>query len=209
MKKAFVSWSGGKDSMLALHYVLEGGWYEVPFLFAMIDKDTQSVPIHQVHKRFITRQGLSLGIHTRKLYYKYPIDNQLYERLVTSEYKLMKIRGIDTCVFGDIHLDDVREFKEHICHKAGIRAVFPLWGRKSADLVAEFIDLGYKAQICSIQHEKIDSTSVGKELTKDWFNALHPSVDRAGENGEYHTFVWDGPLFKYPVEKPFDDVKVN
>lgn len=203
MKKAFVSWSGGKDSMLALHYVLTGGWYQIPFLFVMIDKATQSVPIHQVHKRFITRQGLSLGIHTRKLYYNYPIDNDMYERLVVAEYKLMKVRGMEVCIFGDIHLDDVRAFKEKICHKAGIRAVFPLWGRSSSDLLAEFFSLGYKAQICSVYHPDIDATSVGKDLTEEWIRALPPKIDRAGENGEYHTFVWDGPLFRTPVETPF------
>lgn len=201
MKKAFVSWSGGKDSMLVLHYALTAQWYDVKFLFVTIDRTTQAVPVHQVPKALITRQGLSLGIHTRKLYLNWPVSNELYEQLVLAEYRLMKTRGISVCVFGDIHLDDVREYKEMICRKAGIEAVFPLWGRNPADLVNEFLALGYKAQICAVGHPDLPVSLVGSELSNELIALLPAHIDPAGENGEYHTYVWNGPLFKRPVER--------
>lgn len=201
MKRAFISWSGGKESTLALHYVRAAKWYDVKFLFVTIDRATQSVPVHAVPKRLITRQGLSLGIHTRKLYIDWPADNRTYEHMTLAEYRLMKTRGIEVCVFGDIHLADVRAFKEEICRKAGIEAVFPLWGKKSEDVVNDFLSLGYRAQICAVGHPDIPISEVGKDLNADWIKTLPHHIDPAGENGEYHTYVWDGPLFRYPVER--------
>ena len=199
MKKAFVNWSGGKDSVLALHYVCAANWYDVKFLFTTINRKTQMVPIHNVPKGWVTRQGMSLGIHARKLYLDWPVDNETYQRMVLAEYKLMKTRGIDVCVFGDIHLSDVREFKENICRKAEIEPIFPLWGRSAKDLVNEFLELGYKAQICATGHPDIPDSVIGTELTKEWLSALPSHIDAAGENGEYHTFVWNGPLFNQPL----------
>lgn len=202
MKKAFVHWSGGKDSALALHYIFTAKWYDVKFLFTTIDRNTQMVPIHNIPKGWITRQGMSLGIHTRKLYLNWPVDNETYQRIVLEEYKLMKSRGIDVCVFGDIHLRDIREFKEDLCRKACIEPVFPLWGRSGKDLVNEFLEKGYRARICATGHPDIPQSAIGAELTKEWVMALPAHIDPAGENGEYHTFVWNGPLFNHPVTPP-------
>lgn len=204
MRQAFVNWSGGKDSMLALHYASMAKWYEVKFLFTIIDRNTQMVPVHNVPKGWITRQGMSLGIHTRKLYLDWPVHDDTYQRMVLAEYKLMKSRGINVCIFGDIHLEDVREFKERICQQAGLEPVFPLWGRNSKDLVSEFLDLEYKALICATGHPDIPQSDIGRELTREWVSNLPLHIDPAGENGEYHTFVWEGPLFNQSVGQIFD-----
>ncbi|MEW6773436.1 MAG: diphthine--ammonia ligase [Bacteroidota bacterium] len=198
--KAFVSWSGGKDSTLALHYVLKNNLYQVEFLFVTINKNTQRVSMHGVRKELITRQGLSIGIHTRKLYLPESSYNEVYEKMMESEMKLMQQRNIHTAIFGDIFLEDLKTYRENQLQKIGMKAEFPLWKKDTRTLYKEFVELGYKAIIVSVNLKKLSKDFLGKELTMDLLNEFPADVDVCGENGEYHTFVYDGDIFHQPVK---------
>lgn len=200
LPKAFISWSGGKDSTLALHYVLNEQRFKVEFLFVSIHKESQRVSMHGVRKELITRQGLSIGIHTRKMYLSESSDTTWYEKMMESEMKLMQQRAINTAIFGDIYLEDLKKYRETQLAKIKMNSYFPLWGKKTLDLYKEFVTLGYKAKIVSVNLRKLDKNFLGKDLTIELLDQLPEDVDVCGENGEFHTFVYDGPIFRTPVK---------
>ncbi|GIV26855.1 MAG: hypothetical protein KatS3mg027_0669 [Bacteroidia bacterium] len=199
-KKCIVSFSGGKDSTLALHYALRELNYTVEFLFVTINKTYQRVNMHGIPKELITRQGLSIGIHTRKLYLPDNVSMDMYSKMMDAEMKLMKQRGIETVIFGDIFLEDLRKYREDQLNTVGLKAEFPLWQKNTKDLFKEFVELGYKAKIVSVNLQKLSKEFLGKDLSLKLLNEFPESVDVCGENGEYHTFVYDGPIFNYPVK---------
>jgi uncharacterized protein (TIGR00290 family) len=200
MKKAFINWSGGKDCTMALHKILSENKFKPEFLFTTISKEHQRVSMHGVRKELITRQALSLGIHSRKMYLPESNNHGLYEKLMKHEMLLMKERGIGVSVFGDIFLEDLRKYREENLKASGMEAVFPLWKSNTGELVKEFIDLGYKAVIVSIDKRKLDESYLGKELNHELINEFPDNVDPCGENGEFHTFVHTGPIFNAPVK---------
>jgi len=195
MEKAFVNWSGGKDCTMALHKILEGKKFKVEFLFTTISKEFQRVSMHGVKKELITRQALALGIHSRKLYLPEKPDMKVYEEFMEHEMNLMKERGINYSVFGDIFLEDLKKYREEKLEKQGIKALFPVWGYDTTELLKEFVDLGYKAIIVSIDKQKLGDEFLGRVLDKELLNDLPAGVDPCGENGEFHTFVYSGPVF--------------
>lgn len=196
---SFVSWSGGKDSTLALHYTLKENQYKPQFLFVTINKETQRVSMHGVRKELITRQGLSIGIHTRKLYLSESGSAELYEKMMESEMKLMQQRNINTAIFGDIFLEDLKNYREQQLNKIKMNAVFPLWKKNTLDLYKELVQLGYKAKIVSVNLKYLGKEFLGKDLSLELMNEFPKNVDVCGENGEYHTFVYDGKIFKSPI----------
>ncbi len=198
--KAIISWSGGKDSALALHYAIKEGRYKVEFLFVTVNKTNQRVSMHGVRKELITRQGLSIGIHTRKLYLPENVSMEMYNQMMRAEMELMKQRGINTVIFGDIFLEDLKKYREEQLRKIHMQSYFPLWHKKTLDLYKEFVVLGYKAKIVSVNLKKLSKDFLGKDLTLELLNDFPDDVDICGENGEYHSFVYDGGIFQYPVK---------
>lgn len=206
LPKAFVSWSGGKDSTLALHDVLKNNLYKVEFLFVTINKETQRVSMHGVRKELITRQGLSIGIHTRKMYLPESTSMEWYEKMMETEMLLMKQRGIHTAVFGDIFLEDLKTYREKQLSKINMQAAFPLWKQSTLELYKRFVSLGYKAKIVSVNLKKLSKDFLGKDLSLELLNEFPEDVDVCGENGEFHTFVYDGEIFKTPLKFKHGDV---
>jgi uncharacterized protein (TIGR00290 family) len=214
MIPAFINWSGGKDCCLALHKILEEKKFHPEFLFTTVSKNEQRVSMHGVRKELITRQGFSLGIKSRKLYI--PADNTLdtYNKFMHHELKLMQERGIHQAVYGDIFLEDLKKYREEKLKEVDLTGIFPLWKQDSRQLIEEFISLGYKAMIICINAKKLDQKFLGRTIDPDLINELPSEVDVCGENGEYHTFVYDGPIFKEPIpiiqgEKVFKEFKSN
>lgn len=197
--KAFINWSGGKDCTLALHHVLAQQQYEVQYLFTTISRAFQRVSMHGVRKELITRQARAIGIPSRKLYLPENLDMPAYDAYMQHEMQLMRQRGISTAICGDIFLEDLRAYREEKLEAAGIQAYFPLWKRPTKDLMEEFTGLGYKAVVVCVNHQHLDDSFLGRELSIGFLNDLPSGVDPCGENGEFHTFVYDGPIFQQPV----------
>lgn len=197
---AFINWSGGKDCTLALHHVLEQKQLRVQYLFTTISREHQRVSMHGVRKELITRQAQALGIGSRKLYLPENPDMPVYDEHMRHEMLLMKERGITEAICGDIFLEDLRRYREEKLGAVGIKAHFPLWKRDTTELLLEFIGLGYKAMVVCVNKQYLDRSFLGRELNEQFINDLPANVDVCGEHGEFHTFVYDGPIFRQPVQ---------
>jgi uncharacterized protein (TIGR00290 family) len=200
MEKAFINWSGGKDCTLALYHVLKEKKYNVEFLFTTVSQEFERVSMHGVRKELITRQRFSLTIPSRKLYLPSSTSHEMYNERMKHEMSLMKQRGITNAIFGDIFLEDLRVFREKQMESVGMKCIFPLWKRESKELAKEFIDLGFKAIVVCVSGDKLDKSFAGRLFDESFIADLPPDVDVCGENGEFHTFVFDGPIFINPVK---------
>jgi uncharacterized protein (TIGR00290 family) len=199
MQNVFLNWSGGKDCSLALHRLRKQG-VKVEFLFTTLSKETNRVSMHGVPKELITRQAMSLGIHSRKMYLPASESAELYNKLMQHEMQLMQARGLNTAVFGDIFLEDLKTYREEQLKAVGMNALFPLWKEKPKQLITEFIDSGFKAIVVCVNAGKLDPSFIGREINREFIRDLPAGVDVCGENGEFHTFVYDGPVFSTPVQ---------
>lgn len=194
--KIQISWSGGKDSALALHKILENDQFEVIGLHTVIDENEKRVGIHNIKQELIEKQAEQLNLPLTKLYLeKKPMA---YEKLMEKYYRSLKDQDIDHVMFGDIFLEDLKDFRESILEKTEVKGVYPIWKRDTNLLVKEFIDLNFKTILCAVDSKFISKQWVGEVLSREFINN-HPSIDPCGENGEYHSFVVDGPLFKNEI----------
>jgi uncharacterized protein (TIGR00290 family) len=198
-KKVTISWSGGKDSALALHRIFTSGEFEICHLHTVIDAGTKRVGLHGVREVLIEKQAKALGLKLVKLYLPASNDHDTYEQLMRAFYTQCFNEGIQGVVFGDIFLEDLKHFRERMLHAASLEGIFPLWKEDSKTLISEFISKGFKTIICSANAALFQSSEVGKTIDQAFINDLPPLVDPCGENGEFHTFVFDGPEFAKPV----------
>ncbi|KAA0546063.1 diphthine--ammonia ligase [Bacillus sp. BGMRC 2118] len=199
-EKVAVSWSGGKDSAFALYRLIKEDNYIIDSLFTTITEDVNRISIHGVREQLLERQAASLGYPLRKMYIPLECSNEVYNERMDSQLLELKGEEIDTVMFGDIHLEDVRAYREQLVMKHGIKAIFPLWGSKTADLVTEFCRLNFKTITTCIDNEKLGPDFLGRTIDANFIKELRPEIDPCGENGEYHTFTYDGPIFADQIE---------
>jgi uncharacterized protein (TIGR00290 family) len=199
MLSVLISWSGGKDSTLAL-YLLNKQKYEVKTLFTTISSEYNRVSMHGIRSDLLEKQSNSIGIPLHIVSLPKNTTNEEYGMIMEKEMAYFKTKLINTVIFGDIFLEDVRKYRESNLSKIGMSAVFPLWKKDTAGLAREFIDMGFKAIITAVDSNFLDKSFVGKLFNREFLKLLPSNVDPCGENGEFHTFVFDGPLFSYPVE---------
>jgi len=193
---AFCSWSGGKDSCLALYHALKRG-YDVRLLFSMLAEDGKRSRSHGLSRSLLEKQAQALGI---PIEFGAAIWAQ-YEEVFIARLEQLADQGIETGVFGDIDIKEHRDWVEGVCAKAGMRAILPLWNRNRGDLLAEFISLGFYAVIVAIKDDALDESWLGRTLTLEMIKDFQRAgIDASGERGEYHTFVCHGPIFKHRVE---------
>lgn len=199
MKKSVFNWSGGKDSANALYKVFKEKEYDVKCLLTSVCEEHERISMHGVRTILLDKQIMRIGIPLQKLHIPESASMETYNNAI--EKRLMRFReeGITHCVCGDIFLEDLREYREKQLAKAGLLAVFPLWKMNSRKLVHEFIDAGFKAIVTCVDERCLDKSFCGREITDEFINDLPESVDPCGENGEYHSFVFDGPIFSEPV----------
>ncbi|MFW0967254.1 MAG: diphthine--ammonia ligase [Thermacetogeniaceae bacterium] len=196
----FCSWSGGKDSCLAFYYAVQAGGKPC-CLFTMLSEEGEHSKSHGLPLRILEQQAASLGV---------PLVTgasswEDYERVFIGQLREFKAKGIEVGVFGDIDLEEHRKWQENACAAAEMRAYLPLWGKSRQRVVAELVDLGFQAVIVAVNEEKMDRRYLGRVLNKPLMSELAADgIDVAGENGEFHTIVTDGPLFRFPV-----DLKIN
>lgn len=194
-----LSWSGGKDSAFALWHLLQDGRYEVLRLHTTFGEQTRRVGMHGIAEELIEMQAESLGLPLDKLYYPASGDNQAYEKAINSYLDQLEEMGIRHIGYGDIFLEDLRKYREDNLASKGFTGVFPLWQVPTEELARAFIQAGFKTKICAADADLITRDWVGKDVDLDFLESLSEKVDPCGENGEFHTFCHDGPIFKKPI----------
>jgi uncharacterized protein (TIGR00290 family) len=197
-EKVVLSWSGGKDSALALYEL--GRWkYEVCALLTTVTKEYSRVSMHGVRLTLLEEQADSLEIPLDVVLIPKDVSNEEYNRKMQKVCEKYKGDGVTTMVFGDIFLEDVRRYREENLTLVGMKALFPLWGRNTAELAHDFIQLGFKGIITCVDSLVLDRALAGTPFDSQFLSSLPDSVDPCGENGEFHSFVYDGPVFKKPI----------
>jgi uncharacterized protein (TIGR00290 family) len=174
--------------------------YEVVSLLTTVAAQYERISHHGVRVELLEQQAAAVGVPLHKLYL--PADrctNEEYEAVMSRAMLEYKQAGVHTVAFGDIFLQDLREYRERNLAKVDMRAVFPIWHRDTSELVRTFVSLGFKARLVCIDSKKLTSAFAGREIDCDFLGDLPGDVDPCGENGEYHSFVYDGPIFTRPV----------
>lgn len=198
-KKIILFWSGGKDSALALHHLKQDPQYEIIGLLTTFDQKSNTVKFHGIPDSLIGEQAKMLNLPLQRIFLPENCSNSIYIDKVSKILALFKKKNINHIAFGDIHLNDIRTFKEEMLAKIELKAVFPLWGKNSQDLNNEFFESGHKALVTGVMKDKLDYSFLACEFNKSYIDRLPPSIDPAGENGEFHTFVTFGPNFKMRI----------
>lgn len=191
----FCSWSGGKDSCLAFYYAVQSGGKPYCF-FTMLSEEGERSRSHAIPLRILEQQAASLEVPlvTRAASW------EDYEKIFVGQLREFKAEGVEVGVFGDIDLEEHRKWQENACAAAGMKAYLPLWGRSRREIVAELVDLGFQAVIVAVNEEKMGREYLGKVMDRPLMDELESKgIDVAGENGEYHTVITDGPLFQKPL----------
>ncbi len=197
--KAILSWSSGKDSAMALYRVMAEKKFEVTCLLTTISDRFHRVSMHGVREELAERQAESVGISLEKVLIPYPCPNVVYEEKMRNVMSLWKGRGVTHAIFGDLFLEDIRKYREANLAKLDITPIFPVWGRDTAGLAQEMLQVGFRAIITCVDPKKLDVRFAGRQFDSSLLEELPPTVDPCGENGEFHTFVYDGPIFRHPI----------
>lgn len=198
--KAFFNWSGGKDSALALYKSINSGNYEILTLLTSINKDNDRISMHGVHTDLLKKQAASIGIPLTIIELPSTVDMEEYETIMISKINEIKNMGIGTSLFGDIFLEDLKEYRIKQSAKVEMQASFPLWNIPTKDVMREFLDLGFKTIVTCVNADYLDESFVGRVIDNSFICDLPKNVDVCGENGEFHTFVFDGPIFSKPID---------
>lgn len=198
MEKIILSWSGGKDSSLALYELMKEEKYEV-ILLTTVTGDYERISMHGVREGLLEKQAKSLGCSLEKIYINPGSTNEEYEKSMEEVMNKYKNLGVTKVAFGDIFLGDIRRYREDNLKKVGMEAVFPLWGRKTKELADTFINLGFKTIITCVDTKVLDGSFAGRFYDKQFLADLPENIDPCGENGEFHSFAFDGPIFKEKI----------
>ena len=205
-QKVAISWSGGKDSALALYYLLNDQKYEVDHLFTVFDKKSKRVGLHGVPEHLIERQAEAIGLPLKKLYLESSEQHDNYENLMQDYFRKLNKEGVRHVMYGDIFLDDLKEYRDAMLAEEGLKGVYPLWEKESSNNIYKFIELGFKTLVCAGKKGLISKEELGKTVDVTFIHNLSEEVDPSGENGEFHTFVYYGPILKKPVAFDTGDI---
>lgn len=194
-----MSWSGGKDAAFALYKILQENKYEVKYLLTNIYDPNKRVSMHGVPEELIEAQAKSIGIPLKKMYIKESTHEE-YNLKMEEMLLSFKAEGIHKVAFGDIFLEDLKQYREDKLAEVDMQGIFPLWKRNTKELALEFISKGFKSHVCSVDASKIPSNLVGVDFSADFLNKLPNEIDACGENGEFHSYCYDGPLFNNRID---------
>ncbi len=197
--KVWVAWSTGKDSLWALHLVRSSAELEVVGLLTTITEAYGRVSMHAVREDLVRAQAAALGLPLHCVFIPTPCSNDEYGALMRRALAEADGLGVSKVVFGDLSLAEVRAYREERMAEVGMEAVFPLWGRDTAALAREMIAAGLRATVTCLDPRKLPRSMAGRAFDADFIAELPDGVDPCGENGEYHTFAWDGPGFAHPL----------
>ncbi|HEY1405584.1 MAG TPA: diphthine--ammonia ligase [Spirochaetota bacterium] len=203
MTPAFMNWSGGKDSALALYRAREE--YDIRFLFTVVNGAYKRISIHGVRESLLDAQAAAVGLPLVKCYLpEFPSMSE-YEDAMSRALSGFADEGVKTAIFGDIFLEDLRIYREEKLSALGFSAAFPLWKIDTKKVAADFINEGFRAVVVSVDERYLGEDHAGRYLDRDFIDSLPSGVDPCGENGEFHSFVTDGPLFQKAVPFSFGE----
>lgn len=199
MKKVLLSWSSGKDSAWTLHRLLQDGDIQVVGLLTTINESANRVAMHAVRRTLLEAQAEAVGLPLRVIPLPSPCSNLDYERIMSQACRRAVAEGIQAIAFGDLYLTDVRRYREEQLKGTGLEPLFPLWGNPTAALASEMIASGLQAKITCVDPRALDRTFAGREFDASFLADLPAHVDPCGENGEFHSFVYNSPEFRAPL----------
>lgn len=194
-----MSWSGGKDSAMAVYQLLASQKYEIAALLTTVTDEFDRISMHGVRRELLEQQAAALGIPLHKILIPKDCPNETYEARMREAFDHFKARGITKIAFGDLFLQDVKQYRDERLAQAGMTGLYPIWMRDTEELVRTFIGLGFKAILACVDTQAIDSSFAGKEIDLQLLRELPDSADPCGEYGEYHSFVYAGPIFKHSI----------
>ena len=206
LESVVLTWSGGKDSALALHYLKNSRQYQITSLLTTITKDYNRISMHGVRSIFLDNQSESLGLPIEKVFISKNSSNEEYENQMREKLLFYKRQGVSSVAFGDLFLEDIRKYREQNLSKVTMKGIFPLWKKNTQELARQFIELGFKAVIICIDSQNLDKKFVGRYFDRQFLSDLPADVDPCGENGEFHSFVFDGQIFKKPIHFKIGDI---
>jgi len=199
MEKIILSWSGGKDSTLALYELMHQGDYEITLLTTITDEYGR-ISMHGVREALLEQQAQALGCPLEKVYITPQSSNYEYETRMEEVMNRYKQQGVARVAFGDLFLQDIRQYRESNLSKLGMEAIFPLWGRDTRELADAFVALGFKAILTCVDARVMDGDFAGRYFDQELLSDFPENIDPCGENGEFHSFVFAGPIFKKTVD---------
>ena len=197
--KAVMNWSGGKDSALALHKILKNKNLDVRYLLTSINDRWQRVSMHGVRRDLLRKQAESIGIDLIELRLPDQPSLEVYEKELNKTLDFLCGKDVTHSIFGDIFLEDLRSYRETQLTTKNLKGVFPLWQIPTGDLINEFFQCGFRAATVCVDSLKLDKTFCGRTIDEAFIKELPDDVDVCGENGEFHSFVYDAPFFQDPI----------
>ena len=197
--KVLLSWSAGKDSAWSLHALRQADEYEVVGLLTTINEEFRRVAISGVREELLDAQAEAAGLPVRKVYLPYPCSNEQYEAAMRPPMEEARDDGIERVAFGDLFLEDIREYRDANLAKVGMTGLYPIWGADTAALALEMQQGGLRARIATLDPKRIPESFVGEIWDAKTVSELPGDVDPCGENGEFHTFTFEGPMFNHPI----------
>jgi uncharacterized protein (TIGR00290 family) len=196
-KQCIFNWSGGKDSSLALYHALQNQELEINYLVTTVNDAVNRISMHGVREELLIKQAESIGIPLYQIRLPEMPSMSAYDEVMSYHLNKFKAEGITHSIFGDIFLQDLRDYRDARLAEVGMTGIYPLWKRDTHELINEFLDLGFGTVIACTQERLGDFA--GKEISRELIEALPADVDVCGENGEFHTYAFKGPIFKQPI----------
>jgi len=205
-EKIILSWSCGKESAMAYSRFQQDTRYTVATLLTTVTEDYERVSMHGVRTRLLEKQAQILGLPLKRVLIPKEADNGIYEERMAEVLSLCRKEDILTVGFGDIFLEDLKKYREEKLSQVGMQAVFPLWKMDTGVLIRDFIDQGFKAVVTCVDSKVLDGSFAGRIIDRDFLSSLPADVDPCGENGEFHSFVFDGPIFREKIPMTIGEV---
>lgn len=204
--KAWLSWSSGKDSAWALHATRLRGDVEIVSLFTTVNSTHARVAMHAVRESLLEAQAEAVGLALVKVPIPSPCPNEIYERAMASAMERARAEGVTHMIFGDLFLEDIRRYREEKLAACGMTPLFPIWGIDTARLAAEMIESGLRAYLTCVDPRQLDPKFAGRVFDASLLPALPAGIDPCGENGEFHTFAYQGPMFRAPISASVGEI---
>ena len=200
MKKTYFNWSSGKDSALALYKILQDPTYNLDLLVTTINKDFNRVSMHGLRNDLLLKQTASIGIDLKTIEFPADVTMDMYAEIMKEVMDSLVEKKYSHTIFGDIFLEDLKTYRDNKLAEVDITGVYPLWKKDTKEVLQEFLALGFKAITVCVNAKLLGEEFVGRVIDEQFIKDLPENVDVCGENGEFHTFVFDGPIFKNPIE---------